>query len=81
MLMEVLIIILNECWSEVLLRRVPCNELTESEQTQAHDDLFRCHDSSDDSVHHTVVTDESDEGLGKLGVAGNVNWHTAVKHW
>lgn len=55
------------------------HDLTESEQTQAHDNLFGGHDPGDDPVHHTVVTDETDECFGKLGVAGDISWHTAMK--
>lgn len=54
--------------------------LTQSQDTQADDDLFAGGDAGDQTVQHGVIANKSHHGLGKLRITGNVQRRAAVKH-
>lgn len=67
---------MDDCLNE----NIPADDFTQSQQTQAYDDLLAGQNPSDDAWEHRVVVDERGEGLHELGVAGDVLWNAAVKH-
>lgn len=70
----------NELKLRELCKCCVIRHITQSEHTQADDDLFTGGDAGDQSVQDAVVTNKRHHGLCKLGVTGNVHWSAAVKH-
>lgn len=54
--------------------------LTQSEDTQADDDLFAGGHAGDQPVQNAVVADKRHHGFGKLGVTGHVQRGAAVEN-
>lgn len=54
---------------------------TESQQTEAHDNLLAGHHPSDDAPQNAVIADECDERLRKFSIAADIHRDTAVEHW
>lgn len=61
-------------------KSIPAGDPTQSQQTQAHDDLLAGQNPGDDAREHGAVVDERGEGLHELGVAGDVLGNAAVEH-